>query len=304
MTAATVVIPTFDHGPTLYSSVATARSQTVQEIEIFIVGDGVPETARPVIDELCRQDDRIRFFANPKGPRCGESYRHVALQEASGEIVCYLCDDDLWFPDHVYTMRRLLADANFAHVLWVAIYPGDNIKLGGPVDLGLPYYRDYILRRANRIPLSFAAHTLDFYRRLPNGWRTTPKGVHTDHYMWRQMLAHAECRPVSSGEATVVNFGSRPRKAWTSAQRCRELESWRKRLSDEEWRRHFEKQVRQALLRQRVEEFMQQDAQMQALLRSPSWRIVSAVKNAPGMATLLGMARGLVSRSRRGRPMG
>ena len=61
--------------------------------------------------ELTAADPRVRWFDNPKGPRHGELHRHAALQEARGEIVCYLCDDDLWLPDHVERMRALLDGA-------------------------------------------------------------------------------------------------------------------------------------------------------------------------------------------------
>ena len=113
---ATVIIPTHDHGPMLLHSARSALAQTVEEIELFIVGDGVPEVTREIVSEL-KRDERVRFFDHPKGPRHGEIYRHAALQEARGEIVCYLSDDDLCFPEHVACMRRLLSSADFAHAL-------------------------------------------------------------------------------------------------------------------------------------------------------------------------------------------
>ena len=94
MTLATVLIPTYNHGSLLRYSVASALRQTVRDLEIFIVGDGVPDATREIVAEL-QHDPRVRFFDNPKGPRHGELHRHAALRQASGEIVCYLSDDDL-----------------------------------------------------------------------------------------------------------------------------------------------------------------------------------------------------------------
>jgi glycosyltransferase involved in cell wall biosynthesis len=113
MPEATVLIPTHDHGPTLYYSVRSALAQSVENIEILIVGDGVPEPTREIVAELQR-DERVRFLDNPKGESRGELHRHTALQEARSEIVCYLSDDDLWLPDHIATMRQLLESADFA----------------------------------------------------------------------------------------------------------------------------------------------------------------------------------------------
>src|SRR5438876_12186578 len=39
----TVLVPTHDHGPLLRLSLRSALTQTVSELEIFVVGDGVPD---------------------------------------------------------------------------------------------------------------------------------------------------------------------------------------------------------------------------------------------------------------------
>ncbi len=171
---ATVLIPTHDHGPTLRHSVASALAQTVTDIEIFIVGDGMPDAARDVARSVARLDPRIRLFENPKGPRHGEILRHEALREAVGHAVCYLSDDDLWMPNHVETMLALLEHCDFANALPLYL---DLVKgLLGMITVNLEnnYFRQLMVSGTNRVPLSCGAHTLQMYRRLPHGWRTTP----------------------------------------------------------------------------------------------------------------------------------
>lgn len=226
--AATVLIPTHDHGPTLLRSVRSALGQTAEDLEVFVVGDGVPDATREVMGELTGSDDRVRFFDNPKGPRHGELHRHAALQEAGGEIVCYLADDDLWLPDHVEEMRRLLGEADFAHALPLSI-DGDGRFHHFRVDLARPYWRELLLGGENRIPLSCGAHTLELYRRLPAGWRTTPDETYTDLYMWQQILAVPGSRAVSGTAPTVLHFPSSGREGWTEAQRLAELDAWSSR---------------------------------------------------------------------------
>ncbi|HUF18169.1 MAG TPA: glycosyltransferase family A protein [Thermoanaerobaculia bacterium] len=58
---ATVIIPTFDHGPLLKYSVESALKQTVDDIDIFVVGDGVPAEHREAVSAAVRSDSRIRF---------------------------------------------------------------------------------------------------------------------------------------------------------------------------------------------------------------------------------------------------
>jgi GalNAc5-diNAcBac-PP-undecaprenol beta-1,3-glucosyltransferase len=229
--AATVLIPTHDHGPTLLRSVRSALAQTVPELEVLVIGDGVPDVTRELLAELTAADERVRFFDHPKGPRHGELYRHAALQEARGEIVCYLCDDDLWLPGHVEHLRELLAESDFAHSLPFWIDPNGAIH---PlrVDLSLPHFRALFLAGENRIPLSHAGHTLELYRRLPEGWRTTPDGIYTDLYMFQQILGVPGCRVAAGAKATVVNLPSPERRGWTLDERVAELDRYAARLDE------------------------------------------------------------------------
>jgi hypothetical protein len=230
---ATILIPTHDHGPTLRHSVTSALTQTVKEIEVFIVGDGMPDAARDVARAVARLDSRIRLFENPKAPRHGETLRHQALREAVGQAVCYLSDDDLWMPDHVETMVALLGTCDFANAL--PLYIDRRQGLGSwTVNLEMSYFRRLILSGINRIPLSCAAHTLSMYRRLPHGWRTTPAGTPTDLYMWQQFLSDPNCRAKSAMRPTVVCFPASPRKSMTAVERAEELAEWSRRFTAED----------------------------------------------------------------------
>jgi hypothetical protein len=131
---------------------------------------------------------RVRFFDFPKGELHGELLRHAALQDARGEIVCYLSDDELLLADHVAEMARLLVDADFAHSAPFQVMTDGSMRLL-PVDLSRPEFQALIAGSWNAIVLTGSAHTLEAYRRLPHGWRPAPHGIYTDHYMWRQFVA-------------------------------------------------------------------------------------------------------------------
>jgi len=229
---ATIIIPTYDHGPLLSYAVNCARQQTISNIEIFIVGDCVPDNTRALAASLTQEDPRIRFFDNrEKDPRVGELYRNQALTEAQGEIICYLSDDDLWLPNHVASMYELLKHAEFANSIPVIIQPHGLIQVS-PVDLAQPYFRQHILTNNNRIPLTFAAHTLEAYKQLPNGWQTTPKNSYSDHHMWKQFLQHSHFRATSGNSVTAINFPSATRKQWTVEKRLEELAFWQRELQN------------------------------------------------------------------------
>lgn len=226
MVEVTVLIPTHDHADTLFYSVASVQAQTVTDFEIFIVGDGVPPRTREVVGELIDKDPRIRFFDNPKGPRHGEVHRHAALQEASGKFVCYQCDDDLWLPQHLAYLCAALSAADLAHNRWVSLTTNDRVWLDRCFKVNHP--RDVRLMRENKFGfnLATAGHSLEAYRRLPFGWRTTPANMNTDVYMWLQFLDQPWCRAVGSKRITLLHFPSLNRTEWTLAGRLDELERW------------------------------------------------------------------------------
>jgi glycosyltransferase involved in cell wall biosynthesis len=222
----TVLIPTHDHGPLLRTALRSALTQTVSELELFVVGDGVPDLTRQLVAEVMREDERVRFFNRPKGARRGEAHRHEALQEARGEIVCYLSDDDLWHPEHVATMRNLLLDADFAAAASLHV-TAEGELLTWPFDLRLPAFRGRMATGAqNFVPLSCAAHTLAAYRRLPEGWAPAPASVPSDFFMWQKVLSRPELRARSATRPTVLHFPSTHRVAWTTEARVEELERW------------------------------------------------------------------------------
>jgi GalNAc5-diNAcBac-PP-undecaprenol beta-1,3-glucosyltransferase len=181
--AATVLVPTHEHSELLPYAARSALRQTVADLELFIVGDGVEDDTREVVARLEAEDDRVRFFDMPKGERLGEAYRGPILQQARGGVVCYLSDDDLWLSDHVETMTAALAEADFASATTLCYRSEDELDVLVLV-LTMPFYRELLLSGHSRIPLSAGAHTMAMYRRLPYGWRTTPAGIPTDRYMW------------------------------------------------------------------------------------------------------------------------
>ncbi len=227
--AATVIVPTHEHGRLLRRSIGSALAQTVADFELFIIGDGATPETREVAEELTRLDPRVRYVDRPKSPRTGEPYRHELLPHARGEVVCYLSSDDLWLPDHLATMRGLLADADFACTMPVCVH-ADGVPRALPVDLAIPFYRAMILRGENRVPLPVAGHRLAAYRRLPHGWRTTPAGTPTDLYMWQQVLGEPWLRAASARFPTAVLFPSAYRRGWPLDRRAAEMDAWVPRL--------------------------------------------------------------------------
>ena len=159
MSKITVMIPTYNHTETIRRSIASVQNQSVQDYELFIVGDGAPNETDRIIEDIQKRDNRIRYFPHKKDPAQGEIYRHQALQEANGAIVCYLSDDDLWLPTHLETMQTILKESDFAHTLHVDVKINGEISANGG-DLSSQITRDRMLyTKWNFFGLSVTGHT-------------------------------------------------------------------------------------------------------------------------------------------------
>ena len=253
MTVATVLIPTHEHVASLRHSVASVQEQSLQDFELFIVGDGVGEATRALVAELAANDRRIRFFDFPKGPRKGEIHRHAALQHAQGRFVAYLGDDDYWMPHHLEVLDELLTDADFGHTLQVSVGRDYEIVVL-PADLENPAFRARMLGELfNRFDFTFAGHTLAAYRRLPHGWRTTPPDFpYTDLYMWRQFLAEPWCRARSAMVPTGINTWTHLRPNLSDEERGKELAYWHAHAADPAFRERLWRKTAHCLATQSV----------------------------------------------------
>lgn len=227
-TKATVLIPTHNHGELIKFAINSVLKQTLQDFELIIIGDGAPEVTINILKDYAAKDQRIQYFLFPKGERNGELYRHQILQQYSrGEIVCYLSDDDIWLTTHLETMYAALKEADMANTLQVKDDTKGNL-IAGVIDLAMPHYRKKLLSTTEwgRFGLSNFAHRLDSYFKLPYGWRTTPKGIPTDLYMYQQFLNCKWVKALTVKKITALHPPSSLRLHYSQRERINELSYW------------------------------------------------------------------------------
>lgn len=236
----TVLLPTTgEKGRVIGHAMHCVLNQTIADVELFIVGDGMGESTREVVRELASRDDRIRLFEFPKEASRGTPNRHTVLtNEARGAIVCYICDRDLWSVDHLEVMVAALAERDLAYTQSLMIRR-DDVEFGPPLlVLERGGHRQFFLDRIRQfhefLPLSGVGHTMEMYRRLPHGWRAT-KGMATDYHMWLQFLQQRDCRVGTTLTPTLLWF---PKSVWGAGageDKARVLAEWHRRVADDAW---------------------------------------------------------------------
>ncbi|MCB1475821.1 MAG: glycosyltransferase family 2 protein [Rhodobiaceae bacterium] len=249
----TIIVPTYDHGPTLRYAIDSILAQTRPDFSLVVIGDGAPPSTEDIVAEYRARDERVSYRSFPKGPRTGEEHRHVVLQSVDTPLIAYCSDDDIWFPDHLSEIAQLLREHDFvsAKILNVARSRRDQEK--ALIDAGRLLPEDVPARRQahyrlhtnryrfeepegralcfgepprNIAGLTTVAHTLAAYRSLPEGWSPAPVGIFTDLYMWRKFLSDPSCRVRTGDRITSLHLPRALRRNLSADQCLRELALW------------------------------------------------------------------------------
>jgi glycosyltransferase involved in cell wall biosynthesis len=109
-----VIVPTYNRADVVLRAVRTVLTQTVTDIEIFLVDDGSTDDTPTVLAEV--DDPRARILRT-EHVGAGRA-RNAALAVASGSWVAFLDDDDEWH--RTYLERQLAAAAMMPDA--VAVY--------------------------------------------------------------------------------------------------------------------------------------------------------------------------------------
>ena len=85
--------------------------QTYTNIEIIIGDDNADGEIKKIVDDLTKGDPRVRYFKNdPPFRGWGAGNRYFCLSKAKGDLIKYLCDDDLLYPSCIEYMVKALKD--------------------------------------------------------------------------------------------------------------------------------------------------------------------------------------------------
>jgi len=92
----TIITPTYNRPDLLIRAIKSARSQTFQDWEMIIVDDSTIQEAIQKNTEIVQVDTRIKYIKNPHNMGAAHC-RNLALDDAAGEWVTLLDDDDVFY---------------------------------------------------------------------------------------------------------------------------------------------------------------------------------------------------------------
>lgn len=100
-----VVVPAYNRGPLIRSSLDSVFSQEFPDFEVIVVDDGSTDNTADVV---AAYGDEVRLFRKENGG-CA-SARNVGAREARGEYLAFLDSDDRFFPWTLATFAEILRE--------------------------------------------------------------------------------------------------------------------------------------------------------------------------------------------------
>lgn len=104
-TLVSVFIPTCNRSGLLKRAIESVLEQTWENLEIIVVDDASDDDTPELLDKFSRDHSNLRVIRNEQSKKAAVS-RNIAIQQAQGEFVAGLDDDDYWRPRRIELMMK------------------------------------------------------------------------------------------------------------------------------------------------------------------------------------------------------
>ena len=118
----TVIIPVYNDEKMIKPVVRSAQNQNMTDIEIILINDYSSDNSLNIMEEMKKEDPRIKIINNEKN--MGILYsRSIAVLEAKGKYIITLNPDDLFFNDEIFDIIYNEAEkGNFDIISFIPVY--------------------------------------------------------------------------------------------------------------------------------------------------------------------------------------
>ena len=104
-----IIVPVYNIEPYIGKCLESIRSQELTDIEIIVINDGSTDKSLERIQQIEREDSRIRVYTKPNGGL--SSARNMGINYAKGELITFVDGDD-WLSSDTYKVNVGIMKAN------------------------------------------------------------------------------------------------------------------------------------------------------------------------------------------------
>lgn len=111
-----VIMPAYNMERYIGDAIRSVQQQTYTNWELLIIDDGSTDSTGEIVEQLAREDERIRFIRNERNIGVART-RNRGFELASGEYVALLDSDDVWRPEKL-ACQLAMAEESGADVVF------------------------------------------------------------------------------------------------------------------------------------------------------------------------------------------
>jgi glycosyltransferase involved in cell wall biosynthesis len=111
-----VIIPVYNGKKYLAKAISSVAQQTYPADELIVVDDGSTDDSALLVAELAKEYP-IKFFQKENGGQ--SSARNYGARVSSGELLAFLDQDDVWYPNHLAETVKPFLKTNYPELGWV-----------------------------------------------------------------------------------------------------------------------------------------------------------------------------------------
>jgi len=105
-----VIMPVFNSGKYLETAINSVLSQTLNEIELFLIDDGSIDGSSELCDNFALKDKRVKVIHQKNAGIC--KARNVALNMTHGEYIAFIDHDDEYLLDFLEKAYKVAQEVN------------------------------------------------------------------------------------------------------------------------------------------------------------------------------------------------
>jgi glycosyltransferase involved in cell wall biosynthesis len=110
------VLPLYNGAPFIEEAIQSILNQELVPDEIIVVDDGSTDDGPEIVAELAQRHP-IRLLRKPNGGQ--SSARNLGVDHAHGDLVAFLDQDDVWYPNHLAELVKPFLEKRSVELGWV-----------------------------------------------------------------------------------------------------------------------------------------------------------------------------------------
>ena len=130
----TAVIPLYNGGPFIREAIESILAQTLRPDEIIVVDDGSIDNGPDIVTEMMAMHT-IRLIRKKNGGQ--SSARNLGVDHAYGDLIAFLDQDDVWYPNHLAELVRPFFNNRAIELGWTYSNLDEINELGEMITRGL-----------------------------------------------------------------------------------------------------------------------------------------------------------------------